>query len=204
MRPHELLTQCLDGVREVVDLSPAGVDLPAHLQPPADLPWRRLGPGDTRGLDCGPGTLLVGVLGPDPEVHREPTTMEPVLERFREGARAVLLIGWPIDQFPYHRLLGPLTAARCQVRATVPLERATVAGGCSCAVVAECVSRLAPLRPYLSGTADAGPAGELPTVLRAVNEYLLADLVTRPLRRRLRDLEAEVEELRQRLPGADA
>jgi hypothetical protein len=90
--------------------------------------------------------------------------------------------------------------------------------GAYAALVVRRVERLAPPRPYLTGLSrgrtaepEQSAVDELRTVLRMANEYVLADLVARPMRSRLTELERQlaarddrVRELEERLGRARA
>ncbi len=155
-------------------------------------------PDDAGALDAG--TLLAAFVGPDPEKHVAPETLAAALRRVPPGGRVVVLLGWPVDELPYHVLLGPLVDAGCQVLQAVPLDKAN-RHGAHCAVVAARVDRLAPLRTYLDDTPVVltGDEPGLRTLLRLAGEYTLGDLVSRPLRRRLGELRDRVDAQQQRI-----
>lgn len=205
MLSRELLT-LVEDAREIVEIAPAPAGLTRHLRVPGDVRQHRRDPADTDGLRPGAGSVLLALLADTPAPEGPPGSVSPeeiapVLARMRPGAQAVLLLGWPLAELPYHRLLGPLGEARCQVLHGVPLDRAHEHGG-HVALVARCVDRIVPPRPYLTASGDAGTTGSsddptdpLPTMLRLANEWLLADLVSRPLRRRLVEQEERIAEL---------
>jgi len=123
---------------------------------------------DTTTFDDG--TLLVAFVGPDPEAHVAPEALAAALGRLPVGGRVVVLLGWPVEQLPYHVLLGPLVDAGCQVLQAVPLDKAA-RHGAHCAAIAARVSRLAPLRSYLDDspvTLTDEPG--LPALLRLAGE----------------------------------
>jgi hypothetical protein len=197
MRLHELLPVYLDGALEIIDLSHEEVDLRHHLRVPDSVRYDKYPLAEAEKLDLGPAALALSLLGPNPPAQTDPEALAPVLRRLQPGGRVIALIGWPIPELPYHRLLGPLVDGSCQVIETVPLERASIPST-HAALIVERVDKLAPLRAYLTDIPtepipDVGPisqtADELRTMLRVVNEYVLGDLVTRPLRRRLIELE---------------
>jgi hypothetical protein len=202
MRMHEVLPSYLGDAVEIVDLSEPEIDLDHHLRVSERMRYGKYGLDEAAKLHLGPATVVLSLLGPNPPAQTDPEALAPVLRRLKPGARAILLIGWPIQELPYHRLLSPLVDGGCQVVDAVPLDRASAVGA-HCALIVDRVERLAPLRPYLIDTPpdptrdvepDATENDELRTVLRAVNEYLLGSLVARPLRRRLIELEnAEAE-----------
>jgi FkbM family methyltransferase len=203
VRIHEIPSLYLDGVDEVIDVSPGQVDLGRHLRISERIRHTRCTIEDAEKLSPGPGAMLLSLVGADPVAHTTPEALAPVLRRLEPGARALLLLGWPIEEFPYHLLLGPLVDARCQVVEAVPIEESSIRE-VHCTLVVECVERLAPLRAY---PLDARPAaardqqdvGDLTALLGFVNEYLLSDLVAR-LRRRL----IEHAELERQLAERDA
>jgi hypothetical protein len=137
----------------------------------------------------GAGTTLVAFAGPDPDEHVDPGSLGPALHRLPVGGLVIVLFGWPIEQLPYHALLGPLVDADCQVLQVIPLDKAG-RHGWHCAVVAARVERLAPFRPYLDDTSVVldGPEPDLRALLRLIGEYTFADLVARPTRQRLAEL----------------
>ncbi len=206
MRVNELLPLILGDADEIVDVSPEPADLRQLLRVPERIRYNRSAFDEAASLNLGPGTLVVGLFGPTPPAQSDPDALGPVLRTMQPGARALLLIGWPIPDLPANRLLGPLVEGNCQIVDVVPLDRAHVLGA-HCALMVECVDKLAPTRLYLidiprqpASDARAGtePTGELRTMLRAVNEYVLGDFVSRPLRQRLQVLEAvEAERLGQ-------
>jgi hypothetical protein len=200
MRTRELILTYRGGAAELVAVAPAGVDLADHLGPPDDLAVRAHHPGPVAALVAGPDALVVVALGPAPDRHVDPADLAGIVDGLPVGTRIVLLCAWPVADLPYHRFLTPLVAGRCQVRAAVPVDRLP---GVGCAVVADRVDAVAPPGAYLLDAgaepepdADADPLGP---VLRAVNEYVLTDFVTRPLRRRLAELEADNARLRRAL-----
>ncbi|MFY1691501.1 hypothetical protein [Plantactinospora sp. WMMB782] len=224
MRISEILPRYLDGVREVVDVSHPDVKLERQLRLPPAVGYRRQRLDEATGADLGAGSMLFCLLGADSPVHTDPDALVPLLRRAGPGTRAALLIGWPVEELPCHRLVGPLVAGQCQIREVSPLDRAAIRG-VSSALVVERVDRLVPLRGYLidartpvepvgsgpKAEPDDGDATELAALLRVVNEYQLADLVTRPVRRRLAELtdrvavqDAELRELRHRLAGIES
>ena len=155
-------------------------------------------PDDTGTLD--EKTLLVAFSGPDPETHVAPEALAAALRRLPPNGRVLVLLGWPVEELPYHVMLGPLVDAGCQVLQAVPLDKAN-RHGAHCAVVAARVSRLAPLRTYLDDTPIALTDDEpdLRTLLRLAGEYTFGDLVSRPLRRRLAELQDRLGTQQQRV-----
>lgn len=218
MHLHELLPTYLGCAREVIDVSPAGAGLQRYLQLPDDLPYGRYDLVEAAKRDLGPVTLIVSVVGPDPAEHSDPQTVAPLLRQLEVGARLILLGGWPIEALPYHRLLGPLVDGNCQVIDAVPLEPATAPAGVQCALIIDRVEKLAPVRSHLTDTsaesgqdaqATAAAADELRTLLRVVNECVLAEFVARPSQRRLLELEnataerdAQVQQLERLLASS--
>jgi hypothetical protein len=195
MHFHELLPVFGD-VREVVEVADAdaGDDLLGWLRPPAGVSHRRVEPADAGKLDLEDGGLVVGVLGP---TRLDPEALAPALGALPVGGTALLLLAWPVIDLPYHRLLGPLGGASCQVVDAIPLEGAAITAGVHAAVVVRRVERLTEPRPYLVGVgvgrdAEPEPAAELRTALRIANEHALAGMVARPMRMRLADLERDL------------
>jgi hypothetical protein len=153
---------------------------------------------DTSAFDSG--TTLVAFAGPDPDAHVDPGTLGPALHRLPLGGRVIVLFGWPIEDLPYHALLGPLVDADFQVLQVMPLDKA-VRHGWHCAVIAARVDKLAPLRTYLDDTAVVvdGAEPDLRALLRLTAEYTFADLVARPTRRGLTELRERDDAQRQRI-----
>jgi hypothetical protein len=211
MRIHELLHAHLDGVERVVDVTDERIDLREALRLPESVRYVRTGLDEVPGSDLGGGTLLLCAPGPTPPAHTDPDALAPLLRELRPGARMIAVLGWPIGELPYHRLLGPLADGRCQMVAATPVERVPVPGAQS-AIAVECVERLAAVPSYLTvpstvtggGAGPDGPAADaLPTLLRMANEYVFIDLVSRPLRRRLIELERELADRDARIPALE-
>lgn len=159
-------------------------------------------PYDQDGTEVFPaGTVLVAFAGPDPEAHVAPEVLAPALRRLPVGGRVLVLLGWPIEDLPFHTLLGPLGETGCQVLQAVPLDKVK-RHGAHCAVVAARVEHLAPLRSYLDDTPITldGPGPDLRALLRLVGEHTFGDLVARPLRRRLAEQEERIRELEKDQP----
>jgi hypothetical protein len=141
------------------------------------------------------GTVLVAFPGPE-----STPDLAPALRRLPVGGRVILLLGWPIEDLPYHTLLGPLVDASCQVLQVVPVDKPS-RHGAHCAVVAARVDRLAPLRTYLDDTPISvdGDSPDLRALLRLTGEHTFADLIARPARRKLAELRDRDTEQRQRI-----
>jgi hypothetical protein len=204
MHLHELLP-VLGDVREVVEVADAdaGDDLPGWLRLPAGVSHRRVEPADAGKLDLEDGGLVASVVGPG----LDPDALAPALGALPVGGTALLLLGWPVIDLPYHHLLGPLGGASCQVVDTIPLEGTAIAAGVHAAVVVRRVERLVEPRPYLVGLgtsrdAEPEPAADLRTALRIANEHALAGMVARPMRTRLADLERDLVAQNARLKEA--
>lgn len=162
------------------------------LQAPESMRRVAYDPDDTATFDTQ--TLLVAFAGPDPAAHVTAEALAAALRRLPVGGRVVVLLAWPVEELPYHVLLGPLVDAGCQVLQAVPLDKVS-RHGAHCAVVAARVGRLAPVRSYLDDTpvAVSGDEPDLRTLLRLAGEYTFGDLVSRPLRRKLADLRDRVD-----------
>jgi hypothetical protein len=177
------------------------------LRVPDGVAHRRFAADDTAKLESG--SVVVGFVGPDQEKHSDAESVAPALRLLPVGGRVVLLLGWPIEELPYHVLLGPLVDADCQVLQVAPLEKA-FRHGAHCVAIAARVERLAPLRTHLDETpiAVTGEEPSLRALLRLAAEYTFGDIVTRPARRnlvafrdrnveqaqRIRELEREVRD----------
>jgi hypothetical protein len=155
-------------------------------------------PGDTAAFDAK--TLLIAFAGPDSDTHLTPEGLAATLGRLPAGGRALVLLGWPAETLPYHVLLGPIVDAGGQVLQAVPVDKA-IRHGVHCAVVVARVSRLAPPRTYLDDSPITLTADEpdLRTLLRLAGEYTFNDLVSRPLRRRLAELDERDVAQKQRI-----
>jgi uncharacterized coiled-coil protein SlyX len=172
--------------------------LPSLFPGQDDIPRLPYDPDDTGTLDAK--TLLIAFAGPDSDAHLSPEALSAALRRLAPDGRVLMLLGWPVEQLPYHVLLGPLVDAGCQVLQAVPVDKA-VRHGVHCAVVAARVSRLAPLRTYLddSPVSLTGAEPDLRTLLRLAGEYTFGDLVARPMRRRLAELDERDAAQKQRI-----
>jgi FkbM family methyltransferase len=208
VRLHEIPPLCLDGVDEVIDVSLGQVDLRRHLRIPESVRYVRCAVEDAEKVDPGPGALLLGLVGAVAATHTAPDALAPVLRRMRPGARALLLPAWPVEELPYHQLAGPLADARCQVVEAVLLEETSIRE-VRCALIVECVDRLAPLRALppeaQPGTGhDEHDRGDLPVLLRFVNGGVLADLVVRQLRLLMTEKDLQARVMRRELRQSDA
>ncbi|HEY3002805.1 MAG TPA: hypothetical protein VGJ44_10700 [Kribbellaceae bacterium] len=192
---HELLPLAGE-TASVVEVGPGALRDP--LRVPEDVEHRRYGPDETAPFDAG--TVVVGLIGPDPDAHVNPDAVAPALRLLPVGGRAVLLLAWPVDELPYHLLLGPLVDADCQVLQVVPLDRVS-RHGAHCAVLAARVARIAPPRAYLDDTPIAltGDEPALRTMLRLSAEYAFGDLVARALRRHLADARDRLDAQERRI-----
>ena len=196
MLVRELLP-LVTGVDRIVELAPEGSDVIRELQAPDDLPRHRLSPGDTPAEPLQPGDLVVAAVGPD---RTEPDDLAPALGALPPGGRLLLFSSWPVAELPYHRLLDPLGAASLQVTDAVPLSQSR--RGHHVALLATRVTEPVPPRGYLLGLGGEPATGEhdkLATMLRMANEHVLGELVARPARRRLREQDIELAELRAEL-----
>lgn len=195
---HELLP-LVGAVTTVVEVSPSGEALRELLRAPASAAYRSYVP-DGEKMDAG--TVVVAFVGPKPEAQIDAEAVAPALRELPVGGRALLLLGWPVPELPYHGLLDELVTAGCQVLQVVPLDKVS-RHGAHCAVLVARVDRLAPLRPHLADTPvvldDDTP--DLRALLRLTGEYTFQELLSRPLRRKLADAgdraEAQDERIRQ-------
>src|SRR5262245_34709553 len=201
MRIYELPSLYFGVAERVVGIAGEGAPICRELGLAEDS-FRSVDRDDIADVEAGPGDVVVAVLGPEAPVQLDPDALGPVVRRLQPGARVVLLSGWPIEETPYHRLLAPLSASHCQVLEAVPLEQASVGGAIHSAMIIDRVEKLAPPRSYLTdiGTDPAQPdtwadedGREFAGVLRAVNECVLVDFVSRPLRQRVVETETAAE-----------
>ncbi|MEU8608106.1 hypothetical protein AB0C29_08900 [Actinoplanes sp. NPDC048791] len=192
---HELLPLVGD-VTTVVEVSENGQALRELLRAPAET-YRAYVP-DGEKMDAG--TVVTAFLGPKPEAHVDVETVAPALRELPVGGRALLLLGWPVPDLPYHRLLDELVAAGCQVLQVVPLDKVS-RHGAHCAVVAARVDRLVPLRTHLTDTPVVfdGESPDLRALLRLTGEYVFQDLLSRPLRSQLADAADRIKAQDQRI-----
>jgi FkbM family methyltransferase len=207
MLVRELLPLIKD-VARIVDVSRGRVDLRRHLVIPSTLPYTRVDPDDLGETTFGEDTLLLCLIGPDEAAHTPADALSPVLRALPTGAKVLMLAGWAAETFPYHLVLGPLGDGRCQVTDAVPVDQ-SARHGLHVALLAERVAALLPPRAYLMDvrtddeqpvSAGPGPASDpLAVQLRAVNEHLLGELVARPVRRRVRELDDRVVALEAQL-----
>jgi FkbM family methyltransferase len=226
MRINEILAS--QGVREVVDICHDSVDMRRPLGLSDGVQYRRHAIEDAEKLELSPDTVVLSLIGPTQPGQTDPDDLVAVLRRFTLGTRGVILLGWPIEALPYHRLLGPLVANKCQVVDAAPLDLISV-GEVRAALVIERVERLAPIRPDLAGIGrtevraasseprdelkphdepkspdELKPQDELSSALRLANELILADLVTATMRRQLVEATGRAEELKRSLARAEA
>jgi hypothetical protein len=190
----------LPGVDRLVDLTAEEWAVTRHLNAPEELPHERLQPSAVAASALAPGDLLFAVVGPD---RTEPDELAAALAALPTGGRALLVSTWPAADLPYHRLLEPLGAASLQVTDAIPVSQ-TSRHGLHVALIATRVTELLAPHSYLMDLdhrpAPASPDG-LGTLLRMANEHLLGELVARPARRRLREQDLELAELRSQLAG---
>jgi FkbM family methyltransferase len=181
VRIDELLPEFLADARRVVDLTPEMSELHQYLRVPDDVSRSRPTSAEAEALEPDPLSLLVGLLGPEASGSPAANGLARAMRLAGPGARAILLIGWPIDALPYDVLLGPFLDG-WQILEAVPLEKPGT-HGVHCALVME--------------QTDNGE-------MLVANEYLLRDLVARWSRRRLVQLEAANTGLDAALARAEA
>src|SRR5688572_14246129 len=138
----ELLPLVKD-VARVVDVAPGTADLRRHLMVPAEVPYTAADPADVSGAVFTPDTLLVCLVGPQEGTHTPPAGLSPALRALPAGAKALILVGWPPEDFPYQLLLGPLADGGCQVTDVAPVEPSGTQG-VYLALIAERVDELLP------------------------------------------------------------
>jgi hypothetical protein len=190
---HELLP-VVGKTTEVVEVGD-GV-LRELLRVPDDIPHRRF----ENDQSLPEGTTVVAFPGPKPDTQVDVEAIVPALRALPVGGRVVLLLGWPIEELPYHLLLAPLVDAECQVLQVVPLDKAHRYGAYG-AVLAARVAQLAPARGYLDESPIELPGEEpdLRTLLRLAGEYVFGDIVARPTRRALAEVRDKTAEQAQRI-----
>jgi uncharacterized coiled-coil protein SlyX len=195
MLVRELLP-LFEDVTTILEVSESGKALQEQLRAPEEAAYRPYVPGEK--MDAG--TVVVAFLGPNPATHIDAATVAPALQELPLGGRALLLLGWPVADLPYHGVLDELINAGCQVLQVIPLDNA-VGHRAHCAVLAARVDRLAPLRPYLADEPVVvdGDAPDLRALLRLTGEKVFSDLLDRPLRRKLAEAEDRVSEQDQRI-----
>ncbi len=178
MRLVDLMRPYLDGLDRVVDRTPPTIDLRRYLLLPDGIAYERSGPSPDGAAEAGPGTLVLAVTGPDPDVHGDPETVRATIAGLAPGGRAVILFGWDAATLPFHRVLDPLTSGRCQVLQVATLDYRLVPS----AAVIEHVDRLAPPRNALGEPVAAYPtdeAGRLTLGIRLANEHAFGEFVAR-------------------------
>lgn len=151
------------------------------------------------------GSIVVGFVGPKPEVHLDAEALAPAVRELPVGGRVVLLLGWPIDELPYHTVLSLLTDANCQVLQVVPLDKVS-RHGAHYALIAGRVDRLAPPRAHLDDAPIELPGDEpgLRTLLRLTGEYAFESMAVRAARKRLVDLRDKSAAQAQRIKQLEA
>ena len=172
------------------------------LRVPDGVTCRRYAADDTKP---GAGTVVAGFLGPKPEVHADAEALAPAVRELPVGGRVVLLLGWPIDELPYHSVLSLLVDANCQVLQVIPLDRVS-RHGAHYALIAGRVDRLAPPRAHLADTPVELPGDEpgLRTLLRLIGEYAFESMAIRAARRRLIDMRDKNAAQAQRIKQLEA
>src|SRR5262245_25694234 len=112
---REIVAAHATNVHRVVQLGDRDLGLADHLRLPehAHLEVQDLESAAT--LDLGPGTAVVSLLGPNPDVHADPVALADVLGRLQPGARGILLLAWPVTDLPSNRLLDLLRGGYCQI-----------------------------------------------------------------------------------------
>jgi hypothetical protein len=195
MRILDLLHPYLGGVRRVVDLSAGTLELGPYLHLFAGSEAvDYLPPGCDPGGEFGAGDLVLAVVGASAETHGSEDDALRALDRLRRGARAMVLFEQSGLDLAYHRFLEKLVERRCQVLQVGGIELRALRSG----MMIECVDQPHLPRSFYGEPvpggdviASNGPAGGAATQLRLCNEYVLGDYVTRAIRARLLDLEAE-------------
>ena len=190
------LLPLFEDVTTIVEVSAGGDALQQQLRAPESVTYRPYAPGEK--LDTG--TVVVAFLGPNPASHVDTEAVAPALQDLPVGGRALLLLGWPLLDLPYHQVLDVLGTAGCQVLQAIPLDNAS-GHRAHCAVVAARVDQLAPLRPYLSDEPIVlgGDPPDLRALLRLTGEKVFSDLRDRPLRGKLAEASDRVAEQNKRI-----
>lgn len=202
MRLQELIRLCPPEVESFVDVSGTADELDTALALPATIKYQRLPIADAAATELDSKKVILAALGPDEFLEHDFTAYVPLLANAQAGTHMLALLGWPVKDIPYHRMLASITAASWQVIDAVAVERGQLLGGIHAAIVLRRVGTPGVPRPYLlahgdqcanSGVVDGGDSfTNEQGILRILNEFVLTDFVTRPLRLRLRDLEAQV------------
>ncbi|MEV6629393.1 FkbM family methyltransferase [Actinoplanes sp. NPDC051470] len=198
MLVRNLLSQ-VKGVTGVVDATAGAEDLRRHLMVPDDLPF------SADVADATPDSLLVCMLGPQGGTHTAPEDLARTLRAVPAGVTVLILAGWPPDAFPDNVALATLADGHCQLTDAVTLT-STGRYGMHVALLAERVETVRPRRAQLSAVPDAEPPtlpdGSLATRLWLVNQPVLAERTTGPLRRQVRALTDRVTQLSAELTDA--
>jgi FkbM family methyltransferase len=131
------------------------------------------------------GTALLCLLTPNVPTHAGPDAVASMLTRLRPGGRAILLVGWRLDNEPRRRLLDLLGASGCRIVASAELEPPPVAG--------------------LQGSLVLERTAEfVPAELRAVNARALAGISGPPASEVIAELGRAVDDLRSKLTAAES
>lgn len=186
MRIIDLLHPHLDGVTDVVDTSPAHVDLEPYLALPDAVHYRRTPLAEV--LEHGPrppgGELLVAFA---PPVARDRAPLDAVLDLLPlvpDGGRALLLFGDEHEDLPASALLAALGSATAQIRRLLPFDYGLVRSGAIVERTHTPLPLLPPLRPGHAGGVAVDDDG---VALRLANERQVLDFQVRALRRRAED-----------------
>jgi len=190
------LLPLFDDLTTIVEVSATGEALREQLRAPEAAAYRPYAPGEKMDAE----TVVVAFVGPKQGTHVDAETVAPALRELPVGGRALILLGWPLLDLPYHQVLEELVTAGFQVLQVIPIDNAT-GHGAHCGVVAARVDRLAPLRTHLSDgpVVVEGDAPDLRALLRMTGEYVFSDLISRPLRLQLAEASDRVKEQDKRI-----
>lgn len=181
VRIVDLLQPHVDGVAEVVDVTPPHVDVEPYLALPPAVAYRRSSLDEVldAGARRGPRDLLVAFAQPVAPGREPLDRVLALLDLLDVGGRALLLFGDEHEDLPAAALLGALGTARVQVRRLLPLDYGLVRSAALVERTDAPLPLLPPLRPAL---AEGPRPDDAATTLRLSNEREVLAFQLRALR----------------------
>jgi hypothetical protein len=190
MRLFDLVRPYESEISAVIDGTAGEAGLRGQLRLPDGVTYERTDP-DRVGIDASADALVL--LGPVPGEACD--VVSPVLAKLGPGALAIVLLEEPFAHVPWHRILAVLGNIGVQLLQVAPLESA---GGRTGVLVAG-GDGLRPPRDYFgerlpsdNDAEDAPATAHGSTVLRALNERVVFDLLLREADGRAQDAEDRV------------
>lgn len=206
MRLIDLVRPYVEELSAVVDATPGQISLRSYLSFDGRIAFQtleELAGGEVSELTFAAGTAVLGMLGPDPEVHGTLEEAIALLPRLEVGALAFLILGDNVEDTPFPLLLEALRQANCQILQLADLDYQRLKG----AVVVRRVEALHHPRDFFGQGRDE-PAEDDATsfaiAVQAMNSYLVGDFVQRCLVQTQRELQGELDRARQQAASSVA